>query len=149
MASGAIKIINDGLITDTLAAAGTTQTAFVATQDGPSVDSNITEVQLMSTASAESGNTTTVTVNNDNTTDGSSAALIIAADVDTKSFVIQSFDTTSTTNDPVYIGHVGVATSTGIVLLDGDSYTDNRWQGAVYAIMTTGDSVKLRIWVRK
>jgi len=146
MASGAIKILNDGLITDT---DGTTQTAFVATQDGPSVDSNITEVQLMSTASAESGNTSTITVDNTNTTNGAAAVSIITADVDTKSFVIQSFDTTSTTNDTVYIGHSGVTTSTGIVLLDGDSYTDNRWQGAVYAIMTTGDSVKLRIWVRK
>jgi len=131
---GAITVSNDALTGSA--------TADVAVQDGPTVAASETMVQVMSTASAEN----TVTQAGQTIT---ASALILSANNNRKSFVVQSFTVDGTgNNDIVYIGDASVSTTNGLALLDGDSYTDDRWTGVVYAVTASGETAYVRFWER-
>jgi len=117
-------------------------TADVAVQDGPTVAGVTTMIQVMSTAAAEN----TVTQAGQTITGSES---VLSANNNRKSFVVQSFSIDGTgVNDTVYIGDASVSTSNGLALLDGDSYTDDRWTGVVYAITASGETAYVRFWER-
>jgi hypothetical protein len=146
MASGAIRIVVDNSTADALIDDGVVpaQTAYVATQNGPLVDSKATEVQVMSTASSSTMGIAAVIEVNVTITGGET---LIDANVNRKSVVIQSFDPSST-NPVVYIGGDStLTTANGIALLDGDTYTDDRWTGPINAIVTSG-TANIRVWER-
>ena len=117
-------------------------TADVAVQDGPTVAAVETMVQVMSTAAAEN----TVTQAGQTVT---TSASVLSANNNRKSFVVQSFTFDGTgSNDIVYIGDASVSTSNGLALLDGDSYTDDRWTGVIYAVTASGETAYVRFWER-
>ncbi len=140
MASGGITVKNDGV---TPAVGGS---ALVATQDGILISGVTTEVQVMSTASAK----TTITLGGITVSDNTTLELF-AANNDRKSFVIQSFPIAGAgSNTTAYISDgTGTAVSTGIALLDGDTYTDDRWIGPVSIHVPTGLTAYIRYWERK
>ena len=134
MGFGAIKVVNEGLTGSA--------SQDVAVQDGPTVGSTETMVQVMSTAGAEN------TVLQSGVTITSSTQLM-AANNNRKNFIVQSFTLTGAgNNDVVYLGDASVTTVNGIALLDGDSYTDDRWTGVVYAVTASGETTFLRFWER-
>ena len=99
-------------------------------------------VQVMSTAAAEN----TVTQAGQTITGSES---VLSANNNRKSFVVQSFSIDGTgANDTVYIGDASVSTTNGLALLDGDSYTDDRWTGVVYAVTASGETAYVRFWER-
>ncbi len=117
-------------------------TADVAVQDGPTVAASETMVQVMSTAGAEN----TVTQAGQTITGSES---VLTANNNRKNYVVQSFTIDGTgNNDVVYIGDASVSTTNGIALLDGDSYTDDRWTGVVYAVTASGETAYIRFWER-
>ena len=142
MASGGITVKNDGV---TPAVGGS---ALVATQDGILISGVTTEVQVMSTASAK-----TTIVLSGVTVSGATTSLLSGASAnnDRKSFVIQSFPIDGTgSNATAYISDgTGTPVSTGIALLDGDTYTDDRWIGPVSVHVPSGVTAYIRYWERK
>ena len=132
---GSITISNDGLVGSA--------TADVSVQDGPTVAGVTSMVQGMSTATAEN----TLSLSGQTIT-GVGVTLFVA-DNNRKNYVVQSFTIDGTgNNDIVYVGDNTVSTTNGIALLDGDSYTDDRWTGVVYAATASGETAYVRFWER-
>ena len=133
---GSITVSNDG----TTGSA----TSDVAVQDGPIAGGTEGMVQLMSTCSGEN----TILLAGQTLT--TSAVLVLPANANRKSFVIQSFSRDGVANnDNCYIGGTsGVTTLTGIALLNTDTYTDDRWLGDVYVICDSNTSTWIRYWER-
>ena len=77
-----------------------------------------------------------------------SAVVGLTSNTSRRSYVLQNFSEGGS-NSTIYIGSTsGVTTGSGIAVLDGDSYSDDGYNGNIYIISGSTAEINVRVWER-